>query len=210
MTSFFFLFYVGFLSRTFTNHRTAGEGGRHFINSSLPLLLNSQTPRQLPGDYCRELTSAYSQQPDSNREPLVSERKSLTNKLRALLMNKSLRSVNLSLELHVVSTFLLESNASDTFSWCFVQSSLKLERPALKMHILYCRIDICSWKLSAKVSLMLDKSFPVPSLYKLNRISVCFIRTVSKITYRQLIPLSIPYRESHVFLRWSTVFWAAR
>ena len=199
MTSFFFLFYVGFLSRTFTNHRTAGEGGRHFINSSLPLLLNSQTPRQLPGDYCRELTSAYSQQPDSNREPLVSERKSLTNKLRALLMNKSLRSINLSLELHVFSTFLLESNASDTFSWCFVQSSLKLERPALKMHILY-----------AKVSLMLDKSFPVPSLCKLNRISVCFIRTVSKITYRQLIPLSIPYRESHVFLRWSTVFGAAR
>ena len=33
----FFFFYVGFLSRTFTKHRTAGEGGEHFINSSLPL-----------------------------------------------------------------------------------------------------------------------------------------------------------------------------
>ena len=32
-----FFFYLGFLSRTFTNHRTAGEGGGHFFNSSLPL-----------------------------------------------------------------------------------------------------------------------------------------------------------------------------
>ena len=31
----FFFFYVGFLSQTFTNHRTAGEGGGHFINFSL-------------------------------------------------------------------------------------------------------------------------------------------------------------------------------
>ena len=35
---FFFLFsYLGFLLRTFTNHRTAEEGGGHFFNSSLPL-----------------------------------------------------------------------------------------------------------------------------------------------------------------------------
>ena len=33
----FFFFYLGFLSRTFTNHRTAGEGGGYFIHSSLPL-----------------------------------------------------------------------------------------------------------------------------------------------------------------------------
>ena len=30
-----FFFYFGFLPRTFTNHRTTGEGGGHFINSSL-------------------------------------------------------------------------------------------------------------------------------------------------------------------------------
>ena len=30
-------FYVGFLSQTFTNHRTAGEGGGHFFDPSLPL-----------------------------------------------------------------------------------------------------------------------------------------------------------------------------
>ena len=34
-----------FLSRSFTNHRTTGEGGGHFFNSSLPLLPASQTLR---------------------------------------------------------------------------------------------------------------------------------------------------------------------
>ena len=77
-----FFFFLGFHSRTFTIHRTAAEGGRFFFNSSLPLPPASQTLRRWPGDYCRELTSAYSQQPDSNREFLVSERKLLTTKLR--------------------------------------------------------------------------------------------------------------------------------
>ena len=40
-----FFFCLGFLSRTFTNHRTAGEGAGHFINSSLPLSPASQTLR---------------------------------------------------------------------------------------------------------------------------------------------------------------------
>ena len=83
LTLSFFFFYVDFLSQTFTNHRTAGEGRGYFINSSLPLPPASQTLRHQPGDYCRELTSADSQQPESNRKPLVSERKSLTTKLRA-------------------------------------------------------------------------------------------------------------------------------
>ena len=34
---FFFFFYLGFLSRTFTIHGTAGEGGGYLFNSSLPL-----------------------------------------------------------------------------------------------------------------------------------------------------------------------------
>ena len=41
----FFFFYLGFLLRTFTNHRTAEEGGGHFFNSSLPLPTASQTLR---------------------------------------------------------------------------------------------------------------------------------------------------------------------
>ena len=113
-------------------------------------------------------------------------------------MNKPLSYVNLSLELHVVSTFWLGSDTSGTFSLYFAQQSYELERPALKMHILWCRTDICSCKLSAKVSLMLDNPFPVPSLCKLNHISVCFIQISTKITCKQLIP----FRESHVFF-WS-------
>ena len=34
---FEFFFYLVFLWQTFTNHRTAGEGGGHFFNLSLPL-----------------------------------------------------------------------------------------------------------------------------------------------------------------------------
>ena len=60
-----------------------GEGG-YLFNSSLPLPPASHTLTQQPGDYYRELTSAHSQQPDSNREALVCECKSLTTKLRAL------------------------------------------------------------------------------------------------------------------------------
>ena len=81
---FFSFFCLGFLSQTFAIHRTAVEGGSYFFKSFLPLPLPSQTLRHQPGDYCRELTSTHSQQPDSNREPLVSESKSLTTKLRAL------------------------------------------------------------------------------------------------------------------------------
>ena len=54
---YLYFFYLGFLSRTLTNHRTAGEGisltpHYHFHQS--------HTLRQYPGDYCRELTSVHS------------------------------------------------------------------------------------------------------------------------------------------------------
>ena len=81
-----------------------------------------------------------------------------------LLMKKSLSSANLSLELHVVSRFWLESDISGTFCLYFAQPSLKLERPALTIHTLCCRTNICRWKLSAKVSLMLDNPFPIPAI----------------------------------------------
>ena len=77
---FFFLSWF-----SFTNiHRTAGEGGGYIFHSFLPLPPASQILRHYPDDYCRELASTHSQQPDSKWEPLVSERKSLTTKLRAL------------------------------------------------------------------------------------------------------------------------------
>ena len=78
-----FFFYLGFLSCTFIIHRTAGEGGGYPFNSSVPLPPDYRTFRHHPGDYCRKITSTHSCQPDSNREPLVSTRKSLTIKLRA-------------------------------------------------------------------------------------------------------------------------------
>ena len=41
-----FFLSVFFFSPPFTDHKTAGEGGRHFLNSSLPLPPASQTVRQ--------------------------------------------------------------------------------------------------------------------------------------------------------------------
>ena len=45
MEDFDFFFYPSFLSRTFTNHRTAREGGGHYIHSLLPLPPASQVLR---------------------------------------------------------------------------------------------------------------------------------------------------------------------
>ena len=45
-----FFFYLGFRSRTFTIHRTAGGEGGHTFNPSLPLPPASQTLRHQLGD----------------------------------------------------------------------------------------------------------------------------------------------------------------
>ena len=73
---FFFSIWV-----SFHESQDCREGGGHFVISSLSLPPALQKLRHQPGDYCRQITSADRQQPDSNREPLVSERKSLTTKL---------------------------------------------------------------------------------------------------------------------------------
>ena len=69
-----FFLYLGFLSRPFANHRTAGERGGHFFNSSLPLPPDSQTLRHQPSDYCREPTSAHRQKPDSSTKSVKGNR----------------------------------------------------------------------------------------------------------------------------------------
>ena len=46
-----------------------------------------------------------------------------------------------------------------------------------------CRTDICSWKISAKVYLILDNPFLVPSLSKLNHHSLRFIQISTKSAY---------------------------
>ena len=55
------VYYLDFLSRSFTIHRTSGKGGGCFFNSSLPLPPASQTPRHQPSDCFR-----HRQRPDSN------------------------------------------------------------------------------------------------------------------------------------------------
>ena len=86
----------------------------------------------------------------------------------------------------------------------FTQPSYELERPALEnAHTLVQRTNIISYKFSVKVSLMLDNLFLVPSLCKLNHISLFFIQISTKSPAKLLIP----FRESTVFLKSSPVFW---
>ena len=123
-------------------------------------------------------------------------------------MNKSLSYVNLSLELHVVSTLGLGYDTQALFLYIyFAQPSYELERPALEnAHTLVQTTDIFSWKFSVKVFLMLDNLSLVLSLCKLNYINLCFIQISTKLPAKLLFP----FRESTVFLRSSPVFWAAR
>ena len=61
------------------------------------------------------------------------------------------------------------------FIFCLAITSYELERPALRMRRLWCRLT-------------LDNPFSVPCLCKLNHISVCFIQISTKITCKYLIP----------------------
>ena len=63
------------------------------------------------------------------------------------------------------------------------QPSYELERPALEDAHRTDRTDICSYKFSAKVALMLDNPFLVPSFCKLNHISLCFVQIITKSAY---------------------------
>ena len=78
-----------------------------------------------------------------------------------LLMNKSLCSVNLSLELHV-STFWLESNTLGTFFYISPSHKLNSRDQPWRCTYPWCRTDVCSWKLSEKINVMLGNTFVVP------------------------------------------------
>ena len=107
-------------------------------------------------------------------------------------MNKSLSYINLSLELHVVSTFWLESDTSVTFSLHLFRPAIvwtwETECSSMSAYTLVQRTEIFSSNFSAKVSLMLDNPFLVPSLCKLNHISLCFIQISTKLPAKLLIP----------------------
>ena len=82
--AFLISFCLDFFSRIFTINRTAGEGRSYLFTTVLPLPPASQTLRHQLGNCCIELTSAYSWQPESNREHLIFYCMSLIAKLRAL------------------------------------------------------------------------------------------------------------------------------
>ena len=67
--------------------------------------------------------------------------------------------------------------------------SYELDLKTLKMHILWCRTDICSCKLSAKISLVLVNPSSVPSLCKLNNISVVSSRLARRSPTNNLLPI---------------------
>ena len=79
----------------------------------------------------------------------------------------------------------------------FAQPSYELERPALEnTHTLVQRTDIFSCKSSAKLSLMVENPFIVPSLRILKHISLCF----NQISKKSPAKLLIPFSESTAFL----------
>ena len=78
------------------------------------------------------------------------------------------------------------------FPYIFPSHHMNLrEQHDWKMLIRWCRTDIYSCKIFPRVSLMLDNPFIVPSLCKLNHISLCFIQISTKSAYSLL--------ESNVF-----------
>ena len=79
------------------------------------------------------------------------------------------------------------------FLYILPSHHMNLRDQPWKMLILWCRTDICSSKFSAKVSLMRDNPFLVPSLCKLNHTSLSFIEISTKSPAR----LVIPFRESN-------------
>ena len=92
------------------------------------------------------------------------------------------------------------------FLYILPSDHMNLRDQPWKMLILWCRIDIRCCKFPAKVSLILDNLFLVPSLCKLNCISLCFIQISTKSPANCLFP----YGKAMFFLKSSPVFWASR
>ena len=74
------------------------------------------------------------------------------------------------------------------FLYILSSHHMNLRNQLWKMLILWCRTDMCSSKFSAKVSLIFDNLFLVPSLCKLNHTTLCFIEISTKSPAKLLIP----------------------
>ena len=80
-------------------------------------------------------------------------------------------------------TFWLDRTHQVLFLYILPSHYMNLRGQPWKVPILRYRTDICSCRFSAKVSLMLGNPFLVPSLCKLNHISLCFIQISTKSAY---------------------------
>ena len=116
-------FYLDFLSRTFANHRTAGERGGYFFNSSLPLL-----PLYRHLDISRVITTESSplhitSSRSQTEELLVSECKSLTIYYIPYIMSSIFlcqRWDNWSRELTVMNQQRNIQNPVKHGKWCYL------------------------------------------------------------------------------------------
>ena len=110
-------------------------------------------------------------------------------------MNKSLRYLNLSLELYLFQHFDWDLTNQVLFLYILPTHHMNLRDQAWILTYFGAGLIFIAANFLQTVSLMLDNQFLVPSLCKLNHINVCFVQISKKITCKQLIPLS----ESHVF-----------
>ena len=74
------------------------------------------------------------------------------------------------------------------FLYILFSHHMKLRDQPWKMLILWYRTNIRSCKFSEKVSLMLENPFLVPSICRLNHISLCFIQISTKSPANGLFP----------------------
>ena len=120
-----FFFCLGFLSRIFTIPRKAGEKGGYLFNSSLPPTA-SHTLRHQTSDYCRQFTSAHSQQPEANQEVAALQKTFLANVYTSQ------------------KVFFIENVRFDTRKLKFQSQQIALKGEGLK-HILYGTRKIPNW-----------------------------------------------------------------
>ena len=76
------------------------------------------------------------------------------------------------------------------FAWIIFVFCTKLSRPALKMHVLWCKTSIYSWNFSEEVSLMYEDSFSISLLCNLKYVSLYFIQNTMKSSCKWLIPFT--------------------
>ena len=82
--------------------------------------------------------------------------------------------------LQVMSTWVCFCMTFQYFGWDIFIFYPKLQRPALKADVLWCKTGIYSWNLSEKLSLLYEDSSPVPHLCNLKYVSLNFIHNSMK------------------------------